>query len=253
MGEIALPEGSLSHRYLGGHLRVKCEFTMKQQTVIKEQCRPILGTCGVLITCVLIILLAGCATTGSMSQGGAIPKASDDAHLPVSLKSNVQKADFYVDDNFLARGKIIDLLVNRKAHTIKAKPEGYNDKENFIQPPYSEGCVYSFYFMIEDMEAAKEKEELVAFKVIGYSYGKKKNLKDDYNEALVDAKVKAIERAGVKIDSITKVENFEVKSDMVEAQAKGTIEPGYEVLEVGYDENGVYKIILIGKVRAKVK
>lgn len=99
----------------------------------------------------------------------------------------------------------------------------------------------------------KEKEDLVEFKVIGYSSGKKKNLKDDYNEALVDAKIKAIERAGIKIDSITKVENFEVKSDMVEAQSKGAIEPGYEIMEVGYDENGVYKILMIGKVRTRLK
>jgi len=99
----------------------------------------------------------------------------------------------------------------------------------------------------------KEKEDLVEFKVIGYSSGKKKNLKDDYNEALVDAKIKAIERAGIKVDSITKVENFEVKSDMVETQSKGAIEPGYEIIEVGYDENGVYKILMIGKVRTRLK
>ena len=99
----------------------------------------------------------------------------------------------------------------------------------------------------------KEKKDLVEFKVIGYSFGKKKNLKDDYNEALVDAKIKAIERAGIKVDSITKVENFEVKSDMVEARSKGTIEPGYEIIEVGYDESGVYKILMIGKVRTRIK
>jgi hypothetical protein len=99
----------------------------------------------------------------------------------------------------------------------------------------------------------KGKEDLVEFKVIGYSFGKKKNLKDDYNEALVDAKIKAIERAGIKVDSITKVENFEVKSDMVEARSKGTVEPGYEIIEVGYDESGVYKILMIGKVRTRIK
>lgn len=104
-----------------------------------------------------------------------------------------------------------------------------------------------------DPRLSKEKEDLVEFKVIGYSFGKKKNLKDDYNEALVDAKTKAIERAGIKVDSITKVENFEVKSDMIEAQSKGTIEPGYEIIEVGYDESGVYKILMIGKVRTRVK
>jgi hypothetical protein len=106
---------------------------------------------------------------------------------------------------------------------------------------------------VGDMGASKEKEDLIEFKVIGYSFGKKKNLRDDYNEALVDAKIKAIERAGIKVDSITKVENFEVKSDMVETQSKGTIEPGYEIIEVGYDESGVYKILMIGKVRTRLK
>jgi hypothetical protein len=106
---------------------------------------------------------------------------------------------------------------------------------------------------LEDMGTSKENKDLVQFKVIGYSFGKKKNLRDDYNEALVDAKIKAIERAGIKVDSITRVENFELKSDMVEAQSKGTIEPGYEIIELGYDESGVYKILMIGKVRARVK
>lgn len=106
---------------------------------------------------------------------------------------------------------------------------------------------------VRDTETSKEKEELIEFKVIGYSRGKKNNLRDDYNESLVDAKIKAIERAGIKVDSITKVEDFKVKSDMVEAQSKGTIEPGYEILEIGYDESGVYKIVMIGKVRARVQ
>jgi hypothetical protein len=170
----------------------------------------------------------------------------------LTLRSNIQKTDFYVDNKYIARGKIVDILVNDSPHTIRAKPEGYNDKENFIQPPFSSNATYSFYFMIEDKETAKENEEFVQFKVIGYSRGKK-NLKDDYNEALVDAKIKAIERAGVKVDSITKMDNFEIKSDMVEAQSKGTIEPGYEIMEVGYDENGVYKILMIGKVRTRIK
>lgn len=205
---------------------------------------------GMMVAGMLFMQMLGCAVTpSSILREDNSPKASEDANNLITLRSNVQKTDFFVDDKFIAKGKMVDVLVNKKPHTIKAKPEGYVEKENFIQPPFNAGTVYSFYFMIEDLEASKQKEELIAFKVIGYSYGKKKNLKDDYNEALVDAKIKAIERAGVKVDSITKVENFELKSDMVEAQSKGTIEPGYEVIEVGYDENGVYKLLMMGKVR----
>ena len=209
---------------------------------------------GMLIAGVLFVQIFGCAVTpSSVLREDNFPKASEDANNLITMRSNVQKTEFYVDNKFIAKGKMVDVLVNKSPHTIKAKPEGYIDKENFIQPPFSSGTVYSFYFMIEDLEASKQKEELIEFKVIGYSYGKKKNLKDDYNEALVDAKIKAIERAGVKVDSITKVENFELKSDMVEAQSKGTIAPGYEVIEVGYDENGVYKLFLMGKVKTRLQ
>jgi len=45
------------------------------------------------------------------------------------------------------------------------------------------------------------------------------------------------------------VEDFRLKSDFVESKGKGVIEPGYEIIEVGYDENGVYKILLVGQVR----
>lgn len=232
---------------------MKNESMFKKNAEWSIQCVNLLFKIrGALIIGIVMIQISICAAMSYAIDSISDLKASEDATILITLRSNIQKTDFSVDDNFIVRGKIVDLKINNKPHTIKAKPEGYSDKEIFIQPPYRSGAFYNFYFMIEDMESNKEKGELVDFKVIGYSRGKN-NLKDDYNEALVDAKIKAIERAGVKIDSITKMENFEIKSDMVEAQAKGTIEPGYEIIEVGYDENGVYKILMIGKVRTGIK
>jgi len=123
-------------------------------------------------------------------------------------------------------------------------------KEDYIQPPYHTGATFGFYYLMEDQEnASRRGGQVIPVRVIGYSSGKKKTLKKDYDEAVIDAKLKAIERAGIEIKSITVVEDFRLKSDFVESKGKGVIEPGYEIIEVGYDENGVYKILLVGQVR----
>ena len=199
------------------------------------------------------LVLTGCATINAQipsKESEYYPKASPDANVIVTLQSNKEKTDFYIDEKWIAKGKIVKTLINGRPHIIKAKPEGCIAKEDYIQPPYNRGAIYGFYYLIEDMENAKRNEgEVIAVKVIGYSMGKKGTLKKDYEEAVVDAKLKAIERAGVEIKSKTVMEDFQLKSDFVENKSQGVIEPGYEILEVGYDENGVYKVLLTGHVR----
>lgn len=199
------------------------------------------------------LILVGCAAINTQIQpkdSEHYPKASHDANIVITLQSNKEKTDFYIDDKWVVKGKIVKILINDRPHIIRAVPEGYMAKEDYIQPPYRMGATYGFYYLIEDMESAKKgKGQVIAVKVIGYSLGKKKTLKTDYEEAVIDAKLKAIERAGVEIKSITVMEDFQLKSDFVENKSKGIIEPGYEIIEVGYDENGVYKVLLIGQVR----
>ncbi len=70
---------------------------------------------------------------------------------------------------------------------------------------------------------------------------------------MIDARIKAIERAGVKIESSTLVNNFELLFDFVESKSKGVLLPGFEFVEFGYDENGVYKVLLIGNVQSLLR
>ena len=78
------------------------------------------------------------------------PKASPDASKLITLQSNKQKTSFYVDKKFVVKGKRVKILVSDRPHTIKAQPDGYIAKEDYIQPPYEHGYTVGFYFLLED-------------------------------------------------------------------------------------------------------
>lgn len=70
----------------------------------------------------------------------------------ITLKSN-QNAMFYLDGVNVGVGKTVIVDIDPKsAYTIIAKPEGYNGKEEYIEPPYFPNTTYDFYFMIGDKE-----------------------------------------------------------------------------------------------------
>jgi len=73
----------------------------------------------------------------------------------------------------------------------------------------------------------------------------------DYREALLNAKLQAIEQAGIDIQSITQVSNFKTKFDTVEAKANAVLMPGFKIMDIGYQEDGVYQVVLTGKVASK--
>jgi len=84
----------------------------------------------------------------------------------------------------------------------------------------------------------------------GVDDGVKTNKQQDYKEAVMNAKLEAIERAGVEIASVTKVVNFKTKYDMVESKAKAALLPGFQIMDMGYQPDGTYAVVLSGKVRA---
>ena len=86
----------------------------------------------------------------------------------------------------------------------------------------------------------------------GIDDGIKTSKQKDYMEALMNAKLQAIERAGVEIAAITKVENFELKYDMVESKAKAILLPGFQIMDIGYQADGTYVVILVGKVKSSL-
>jgi len=83
----------------------------------------------------------------------------------------------------------------------------------------------------------------------GVDDGVKTNKQQDHKEAVMNAKLQAIERAGVEIASITKVVNFQMKYKAVESKAKAVLLPGFQVIDMGYQTDGSYQVVLSGKVR----
>lgn len=90
--------------------------------------------------------------------------------------------------------------------------------------------------------------ETVDVLVKGVYDGKKTTRDRAYKEALMNAKLGAIERAGVEIKSLTKIENFALKYDTVESKAEALLLPGFQVIDMGYQTDGTYQVVLSGKV-----
>jgi len=106
------------------------------------------------------------------------------------------------------------------------------------------GCFCLFLCASEFVSAAT-----IDVLIKGMDDGKKTSRDRDYAEAVMNAKLQAIERAGVSIKSMTKVENFQLKYDMVESQAAAVLLPGFQVIDMGYQKDGTYQVVLSGKVQ----
>ena len=89
---------------------------------------------------------------------------------------------------------------------------------------------------------------VVEISIKGYSDGKKENPQVDRIEAILDAKKQAIEYAGVEITSYISIEDSKMKESYLESKADGVLLPGYNIIDVGYTANGVYVVVLTGKV-----
>ena len=96
------------------------------------------------------------------------------------------------------------------------------------------------------IRAASEEIDVL---IKGRDDGVKTSKQQDYKEAVMNAKLEAIERAGVEISSITRVINFQTKFDMVESKAKAVLLPGFQVMDLGYQLDGTYLVVLSGKIQ----
>jgi hypothetical protein len=95
------------------------------------------------------------------------------------------------------------------------------------------------------------KQDIIEVKIIGYDSGKKTTKRRNYREALINAKRQAIERAGVEVESMSKVKNFKLEEDYIETHAQAILLPGFEIIDIGYAEGGTYNVMLIGKIKFK--
>ena len=87
--------------------------------------------------------------------------------------------------------------------------------------------------------------------IIGFSDENRESIQKDKSEAIIDAKVSAIERAGLKIRSETSVLNYQLKRDLIESKAEAFLLPGYKIVDIGYGEDGIYRVVLVGEVSNK--
>jgi hypothetical protein len=92
-------------------------------------------------------------------------------------------------------------------------------------------------------------EEIIDISVKGISGNVKHGAQQDRLEAIMDARRQACEKAGLTISSKTTVENFKTVFDYVESQADAVLMPGFQVIDVGYLQDGTYSVVLIGKVK----
>jgi len=93
------------------------------------------------------------------------------------------------------------------------------------------------------------KQDIIDVKIIGYDDGIKTTKQKDYREALLNAMRQAIERAGVEVESKTKVKNFQLEEDYIESYARAVLLPGFEIIDVGYSEGRTYTVMLVGKIK----
>lgn len=96
-------------------------------------------------------------------------------------------------------------------------------------------------------------QDEITISVKGISDANKDGRQKDRLEAIVDAKRQACEKAGIKIESSTKVEDFQVKHDLIESQARAVLLPGFQIIDIGYVADGTYNVVLTGKVKGTLE
>lgn len=93
-------------------------------------------------------------------------------------------------------------------------------------------------------------ETVLDISVKGISDAKNDGPQKDRQEAILDARRQACEKAGVAVQSKTTVENFQTTYDLVETRSEGVLLPGYQIVDIGYVQDGTYNVVLSGKVKA---
>ena len=95
-------------------------------------------------------------------------------------------------------------------------------------------------------------QDVIDVVVKGISDNNRDGAQKDRLEAIMDAKRQACEKAGLSIETATTVENFQTVYDYVETQAAAILLPGFQVIDNGYNEDGSYTVVLVGKVSTQL-
>ena len=92
-------------------------------------------------------------------------------------------------------------------------------------------------------------QNVIEITVKGISNQQNDGGQQDRLEAILDAKRQACEKAGLKIESKTTMENFRIVYDRIETGAASVLLPGFQLIEVGYVQDGTYQVVLSGKIK----
>jgi hypothetical protein len=95
--------------------------------------------------------------------------------------------------------------------------------------------------------------ETIDVNIKGIDDGVKTSKQQDYKEAVMQAKLQAIELSGTSIESIMRVVNFQLKYDATESKSNAILLPGFKIIDIGYVVNGSYQVVLIGKIQVEGK
>lgn len=110
-------------------------------------------------TLILLLLVSNIV----FAQKKYYPKLNSKSNVELFLSTNVSNTTYIVDGVELLKAKRGTVLIDKQAHTIIARPEGYNEKESYIQPPYKGNrASLSFTFMIQDKIGYQPKGRVVS-------------------------------------------------------------------------------------------
>lgn len=96
----------------------------------------------------------------------------------------------------------------------------------------------SFIFSLDSLEIL----------VKGFSNQENNGHQIDRQEAILDAKRQACEKAGIIIESKTTSENFQLLLDLVETKSNTILLPDFKIMDIGYNSDSCYQVVLSGKI-----
>ncbi|MDQ7798059.1 MAG: hypothetical protein RDU76_03825 [Candidatus Edwardsbacteria bacterium] len=114
-------------------------------------------------------------------------------------------------------------------------------------------CAGIFYIFTVLLLVSPATAETLDVTIKGLDDGKKTSRQQDYKQAVLDAKRQAIEQAGVTVESKSTVKNAVLQEDFIESNAKAVLLPGFQIMDIGYLQDGTYQIVLTGKVQVQPK
>jgi len=87
----------------------------------------------------------------------------------------------------------------------------------------------------------------VSLHIKGTNDGERTSMAVDRAEAIDNAKLVALSKAGFSIDNLMHEEDLVKRHSMIEDKSSQIIVPGYKINDKGYQKNGTYLVILNGK------